>query len=286
MIRAASCLSCIAVFATASMALALPTGPVPVASATSPTPARIPVDASEIGTLSRAALDEIALQATAEAAKHGLRPDQLTISLIVIDHLEVIRGVRVSIVTPTITLADPGGDPRGPLVAQCKACAEAELKTVAIEGVLEALERYEDLRAAAEAAAQPPAEDAAPDPEPSPPDPPAPAPAPTPGAPSRRLHPLGQAGVATLTVGASAVVLGLVFIGLGNDRPPADLPYAQDHVRHFAPPGYVLLGVGSAVAISGAVMLGLDRRRARSSTITLAPQASPTTFGFHLHTRF
>jgi len=280
MTPAASYLSCLAVLATASTPLRLPDALLFSTSATSPTPSRIPVDASEIGTLSPAALDEISLRATAEAAKHGLTPDQLTISLVVLDHLEVIRGVRVSIVTPTITLADPEADPRGPVVAQCKACAEAELKTVAIEGVLEALVRYEDLRTAPEAPPEPPPEDAAPTPDPEPP-------APAPDASStRRLHPLGQAGVATLTVGASAAILGLAFIGLGHDRSPANLTYAQDYLRQFAPPGYALLGVGSAVAISGAVMLGLDRRRARSSSLTLAPQLSPTTFGLHLHARF
>lgn len=272
----ASCLSCVLALAVAPPALAFPFA----ARLVAPTAARIEVDASEIGTLSAAALDEIALQAAAEAARHGLSADQVTISLVVIDHLEVVRGVRVSIVTPTITLASPDGDARGPLVAECKACAEAELKTVAIEGLLEALVRYEDQRAAA----QPPTE-----PTPAEPEPPQPAEPVSPAAraPSRRpLGPLGRAGVATLAVGASAVVVGAVFVGLGNERPPALLDYAQEHERHFAAPGYAILGVGGAVAIAGAVMLGLDRRRARASAVALAPHASPTSFGLRVHARF
>lgn len=281
-----SCLSFLVVLATAFPS----PSPLPLAvaspSTTSPAPSRIPVDASEIGTLSTAALDEIAAQATAEAAKHGLTPDQLAITLVVIDHLDVIRGVRVSITTPTITLTDPEGDPRGPLVARCQACAEAELKTVAIEGVIEALTRYEDALAAAEAtrAAETTAAEA--EPAPAPPEPSATPPDTRTRRPRRPLAPLGQAGVATLALGASAVVVGLVFVGLGNDRPPALLSYAQEHERHFATPGYALLGSGGAVAIAGAVMLGLDRRRARASTLAFAPHASPTTFGLHLHARF
>lgn len=272
----ASCLCGLVVLATASPIKALP-----IASRRSaPTaPARVTIDATEIGTLSPAALDEIATQATAEAAKHGIAPHELAISLVVIDHLEVIRGVRVSIVTPSLTLASPDGDPRGPLVARCQACAEDELKTVSIEGVLEALTQFEQARAATEAAAAAEAEPAV---EPEPPPPSAPS-SPDSDRPARRpLRLLGWTGVATLGLGVPALVTGLVFIGLGNDRPPARLPLAQDHIRDFAMPGYVLTGVGCALAISGAVMLGLDRQRSRGSTLAFAPHASPTTFGLRL----
>lgn len=278
----ASCLSCLVALGTASSPMAL-RAPAPLPAAAPSSHERVSVDGSEIGTLSPAALDEIAAQATAEAAKHGIAPHELEISLVVIDHLEVIRGVRVSIVTPSLALSSPDGDPRGPLVARCQACAEDELKTVSIEGVLEALSRFEQARAAAEAAAK--AEQAAAtEPDPSPP---AESTSPAPDDPSRRpLRPLGWAGVATLSLGAPALVTGLVFVGLGNDRPPARLPLAQDHVRDFATPGYILVGLGSALAISGAVMLGVDRRPTRNSTVAVAPDASPTTFGLRLHGRF
>lgn len=258
-----------------------------VALALASSPTRVTVDATEIGTLSPAALDEIAAEATAEAAKHGIEPHELRISLVVLDHLEVIRGIRVAIVTPSLALASPDGDPRGPLVARCQACGEDELKTVSIEGVLEALSRFEQAREAAEAAAAAEADHAASAADPPPPTKPAAAVSPTLDTPSRRPpEPLGWAGVAALSLGAPVLVTGLVFIGLGNDRPPARLPFSQDHVRDFATPGSVLVGVGSAVALAGAVMLGVDRRRARASTLTVAPHAAPTTFGLRLQARF
>lgn len=281
----ASCLSCLVVLATASTSL--PSPAVVTSSARSltslaPAPDRIEVDATEIGTLSPAALEEIATQATAEAAKHGIAPDQLRITLVVIDHLDVIRGVRVSIVTPTITLADPDGDPRGPLVARCQACGEEELKTVSIEGVLEALTRFEQARAEAEAAAEAEAEPTAPaESEP------APEPAPPPDEqPRPPLRPLGWAGVTTLALGASALIVGVTFVALGDQRSPARLDYAQDYVRHYRVPGFALVGVGGALAISGAVMLGIERRRSRASTLAITPQLSPTTAGLHLRARF
>lgn len=281
---AAACLSCLVALGTAPPMVKL-ASPAPLAWASS-SPARVTVDATEIGTLSPAALDEIAAQATAEAAKHGIDPHELQISLVVLDHLEVIRGIRVAIVTPSLALTSPDGDPRGPLVARCQACAEDELKTVSIEGVLEALIRFEQERTAAEAAAAAEAEPAVAQSEPPPPPEPAAASTPT-SDPSRRpLGPLGWAGVGALGLGAPALVTGLVFIGLGHDRSPARLTYAQDLVRDFATPGYVLVGVGGALSLAGAVMLGLDRRRVRTSPLAIAPYTAPTTFGVRLHARF
>jgi hypothetical protein len=91
--------------------------------------------------------------------------------------------------------------------------------------------------------------------------------------------------VATLGLGASSMIIGVTFIGLG-ERPPARLDFAQDYVRDYPTPGYALLGIGSTLAISGAVMLGVERRRARASTLSLAPHLSPTTAGLRLRARF
>jgi hypothetical protein len=224
---------------------------------------RVVVDASEIGTLSAAAIEEISRVATAVALEHGLGPDELTITLVVVDPLEAIRGVRVAIVTPSHALVSDDGDPRGPLVAQCTACAEAELMTVSTEGVLEALKRFEALRKPAEPeAAAEPAEPAEPSPRP-------PAPI-VDAAPTRSpLRPLGWVGVALLGSGGATLVTGAVLAGLG--KRPLAIETGKALLRNYQSPGYVLLGVGGALAVTGAIMLGVERKRARGRAFALGP---------------
>ncbi len=253
--------------------------PTPRADAAASSSDQVMVDGSEVGIMTPASLEEIALSATAEAARHGLEPGQMRVTLVVIDHLEAIRGVRVSIITPSVTLSSEDGDPRGPLVVQCPACAEDDLKTASIEGVLEALSRFEDRRAELEA--QPAAgetgdgaaaDNATPMADQS-----------RPRRPLPPLRPLGQAGVALLTTGLVGLGTGITFVVLG-ERPPR-LEAAQDLLRNYARPGYPLLGVGAALAISGAVMLGFERRRAHRPDAA-ALRLTPTPTGLAASGRF
>jgi hypothetical protein len=247
----------------AALAVAHGSAPAQAAARSVAEPAeRVAVDATELGTLSAAALDEIAEGATTAVRDQGLSPGQVKVTLVVIDHLEAIRGVRVAIVTPTHVLTSDDGDPRGPIVAQCTACAEDELMTLSTEGVLTALQRFEDLRAPPRAEPPPPLE---------------PAPASTaeaatvdaPGSP----RPLRWAGVVMLSVGGAGLVTGAVLVGLGR-RPPA-IETAQDLLRDFRTPGLWVLGVGGALAITGAVLVGVSGARARGRGGKLAAFPAP-----------
>ena len=75
----------------------------------------------------------------------------------------------------------------------------------------------------------------------------------------RPLAGMGKAGIGLLVTGAAGlgVGIGLVAAGTavddGNDRQAIDR----------RPPGYAVIGTSAALAITGAILLGLDRRRAR-----------------------
>lgn len=223
-------------------------------------PSSVAVDAAEVGTMSARKVDDVAAKATRAVSEAGLSPGAVRITFVEVDPVTVVRGVRVVLDHPEAPVVDPDGDPRGPVLASCTACSDAELAGLAIEAVLEAIERHRDAlearRAVAEAAREAEAAAAAAEKASEP----APAPAVPPAEPRRTLGPLGWSGVAGLGLGTSAVITGAVLAS----RSPAPFPGERVVVtlRDVRPPGYAALGVGAALVITGAVLLVIDRRRA------------------------
>ena len=227
----------------------------------------VAVDATEIGTMRPAMVQDIALQATKVMVEANLNPMAARISLVETDPVEVVRGVRVSLATDDVTLRDPSGDPRGPLLARCTACSDAELSGLAIEAMWTAVEQYEDrVRQAREAAS-------APDSEPAP----EPEPVSEPEVSVKKLTVVGWAGISMLLVGAGAVAGGAV---LAIPEPTAESPVV------LRPTGFVLLGGGSAALLSGAMLLTIDRRRARRSTLSVTPSYTAGFRGMVVRGRF
>lgn len=259
----------------------LPGGAAPMAwlvsSAAAP-PGEIEIDASEVGTMPPTMVREIQRNATTVIVDAGLDPAAVTVSLVEVDPLEIIRGVRVSIVTDAASLVDPEHDSRGPLLAQCRACSDGELAGLAIEATLEAVDRFEELTAPAAPTVEPTSPGPSP-PEPSPPEPT------SPDEPERvALGPAGWAGVGLLGLGLAGAVTGAVLAS----REPAPFPDepTKHELRDLRPPGYTVLGVGGALLVTGAVLLVVDRRRARRSPQAHRPVVGPSLTGIEVIWRF
>jgi hypothetical protein len=136
-----------------------------------------------------------------------------------------------------------------PIAGTCRLCTEGEL-VAAVEGRL----------AEVIAAIEPPA-------APAPASAPAPTMRSTPRAAMdsprpRRLGKLGIAGVSSLVAGAAIAATGIGLV-LAPDRDAADPRYDIS----TRPAGWALVGVAGASAVVGAVLLGIDRRRARAARL-------------------
>ena len=139
---------------------------------------------------------------------------------------------------------------------ECALCTETELVArieAHIDELAEGLEHFE---------VQPPSRTDAPvepEPEVSPPSPSPPADVP------HRLGAKGKTGIALLAVGLVAVGTG-VGLAVAEPQPKEEMPLEATSTRT---PGFVTLGTGAAVAVAGAVLLGLDRHTHRR--IAIAP---------------
>lgn len=129
-----------------------------------------------------------------------------------------------------------------------------------------------------------PAPASAPSAEPAPPPPLVVETAPMPG---RSLGRMGKLGVGILAGGVALLAPGIAFAIAGQriDRASHSLEREGDR-RDFAPAGSAVLGIAAAAVITGAVLLGVDRRRARSRRTSFAPLAAPRLGGISLTTRF
>ena len=100
----------------------------------------------------------------------------------------------------------------------------------------------------------------------------------------RKKKPLGALGKAGIGLLAGGVVLLGTGIGLAvpEPRPDPDDPLREINTR---PVGYAVLGVGAAAIVTGAVLLVLDRRKARR-VAHLAPMIDRGSAGLLLVGRF
>ncbi|MEZ4380036.1 MAG: hypothetical protein R3A79_01720 [Nannocystaceae bacterium] len=149
---------------------------------------------------------------------------------------------------------------------ECDACTEGEIVgrvLEAVDGLAVDLCAATEQAEAKEAAAPPPEE-----PEATPPPPPQlddaalrddPA-LNEPAAPvSRPLGAAGKGGVAALCLGAAAVVVGSI-LAVREPTPLTDRPL---YVRNTQPPGVAVASAGAGVVLTGAILLLVDRARAR-----------------------
>jgi hypothetical protein len=159
-----------------------------------------------------------------------------------------------------------GDDPVGDSVheTECRLCTEGE----AVERGTAEIERLVPfVRDFAQAQREAQLKAAAPPPEPPKPEPP----------PPKGLGSRGKAGVALLAVGGVGVVVGL-GLAIREPRPDPDMPLYEISTR---PAGVVTLGIGLAAAITGAVLLALDRKNTQRR-VSWLPSVGRGTAGLSL----
>lgn len=102
------------------------------------------------------------------------------------------------------------------------------------------------------------------------------------------LGPKGKAGIGLLTAGAVGVITGGIVFAQQRQYDEID-PTALDQAgRNFRPPGVGVMVGGGVVAITGAVLLILDRAQAQRARKPARPQARliPTPTGLAVAGRF
>jgi hypothetical protein len=96
------------------------------------------------------------------------------------------------------------------------------------------------------------------------------------------LETMGKVGVGLLSSGAAGAAIGIALVASGsrvNGR-------IQREGRDLRPAGYALLGTSLAVGITGAILLGLDRRRARRGQAKIVPSVAWDRVGLTVIGRF
>src|SRR5690606_38786857 len=99
--------------------------------------------------------------------------------------------------------------------------------------------------------------------------------------PRAPLGGLGKSGIALLAAGLVGTGVGIGLAARGEQIDGGD----QFDRVDFRPAGFATLGVSAALLVTGAVLLGVDRHRAKR-TATLTPITGPGLVGFTLTGRF
>ncbi|MEM9463362.1 MAG: hypothetical protein AAGF11_54980 [Myxococcota bacterium] len=84
-----------------------------------------------------------------------------------------------------------------------------------------------------------------------------------------KLRGMGKAGVGLLAIGGLTAIGGVVMVALQPIEFPAGDPNAN-MIRTTRPPGWGVLGGGAALVVVGAVLLGIDRKRAKQRRVNAA----------------
>jgi hypothetical protein len=116
---------------------------------------------------------------------------------------------------------------------------------------------------------------------PSPADPLPPVPPPSPGL-LEPLGTMGRTGIGLIAAGTAGTVIGIALVVSGSRVNGRVEREGQD----LRPAGYALLGTSLALGITGAVLLGVDRRRARQRQAQIVPTLGPGHIGLGVSGRF
>lgn len=191
--------------------------------------------------------------------------------------------VTIGIVVEEVSEPEPGftvqiqverdGEKSEPREVRCWLCTESELVDKTVESIGTVLDEL-----------PPPAVESAPSPSVSQPA----------AEPSREdstpisfesdqsrpgLGPKGKAGVALLAGGGALVITG-VALAIPGPKPLPDNPLQQ---RNLRPGGIAILAIGGVAAVTGGVLLGLDRREAR---VAISPAVGARLTGISVAGRF
>jgi hypothetical protein len=222
-----------------------------------PARASVTVDTSEVGTEGPIIKRRILERSDVVLRSHGVLPK------------ETDADVQIAVVVEAFDRGGPGFLLHLDIPAighheeiECALCTETEL-----------VARYEErLQVLAKDLAErgPPEPGPQPEPEPEPePEPPPPV--------DTRLRAPGKAGIALTVIGAAGVGVG-IGLALAPARPIDDRPTYETSTRI---PGFVTLGVGAAVLVTGVALIVVDRTRAKKRT-TVAPMLGRGTAGITL----
>jgi hypothetical protein len=96
---------------------------------------------------------------------------------------------------------------------------------------------------------------------------------------------LGKGGIASLVIGVAALGAGIGLAVVGKREREGDSERDVE-TTNFGPPGYALIGVGAAAVITGAVLLAVDRKRAKRQTTSLTPWFGRGVVGVAVGRRF
>lgn len=90
-----------------------------------------------------------------------------------------------------------------------------------------------------------------------------------------RAGPMGKAGIGLMVAGAATAVVGVIFVVQGRSFDTRPGALEQEGVD-FRPPGFGLIGVGVASAVTGGILYGVDRKRRRQARISILPGGGAT----------
>jgi hypothetical protein len=229
------------------------------------------VDVSGLGEFAVELAPQIVTAAGVIATEHGFEPRSIAVRISWLDADSFQYAIRVSLKAERREQLL-----QAPITATCRGCTESALVEAAVQAV-----EAEIVAARAPVTAEPAVK------------------AITPSIPSerrgaRRLEGIGIAGITILSVGSAGLVGGIVLAAVGERQldDPQDVEGMQVAGRDVIPRrqdlrplGFALLGTSFVLVATGAVLLGVDRARARRA-VDVALVANPQSAALSLSGRF